>query len=173
MIPPWVIEEIRSHPYRMWLIQAIGLVVFTLILVYQMPANDYTVNVYSTKSPRAESSTAVESKGIAVSKKDGVRPSRAPRDTAPDPVPTRPGTSARSSPSPSEPSEPAPGPSDPSEPPSEPTTPPDDQGPPVTPPNDPKPDTGGPKTDNPSTDSPKQPQRVNIHEANEFGPRTK
>lgn len=181
MLSPWVMDEIRSHPYRMWLIQAVGLLTFTLVMVYQMPSNKYTVNVYPTKSPRVQSSTdnnSVESKGMAVNKPVSVRPSRAPRGSVPDPLPGTPVPSASPSPSPSEPSEPSPGPSVPPGPPSEPPGPPVDQGtppvvtPPVTPPdnsNDEKPQTGtGTKGD--STKDP-LPQRVNIYEANEFGPR--
>jgi hypothetical protein len=158
MIPPWVTDELRSHPYRMWCIHAIGLLAFTLILVSRMPAYGNTTYVYPTKPPRAADSAtnkAVESKGIAVSKPDSVRPSRAPRDTAPDPLPTRPGSSARPSPSPSEPSEPSPGPSVPSDPPSE---PPVDHEPPSEPPTTPIED--------------KKPQTVDIREANEFGTRS-
>jgi hypothetical protein len=66
MFSPWVMDEIRSHPYRMWLIQAVGLLAFTLILVFRMPAYEYTINVYPTKSPKVEASAnsnVVESKG--------------------------------------------------------------------------------------------------------------
>jgi hypothetical protein len=175
MIPPWVTDELRAHPYRMWCIHAIGLLAFTLILVSRMPAYGNTTYVYPTKPPRAESSTAVESKGIAVNKPDSVRPSRAPRGTVPDPLPGTSVPSVRPSPSGSEPSEPSPGPSVPNDPPSE---PPVDHGPPSEPPttpdsptpNDPPPDKGGPSDTNEGKD--KLPQRVaDISTANEFGPR--
>lgn len=161
MIAPWVTDELRAHPYRMWLIHAVALLIFTLILIHRMPAYEYTTYVYPTKSPRVDSVTsnkAVENKEIAVSKKVSVRPSRPPRDGVPDPLPNTRAPSARPSPIPSEPSEPSPGPSVPSEPPSEPPQPPDDLPiePPVTPPDN-------------SNDE--KPQTVDVREANEFGPR--
>lgn len=180
MVPPWVMDEIRAHPYRMWLIQAVGLLTFTLILVYGIPANEYTVNVYPTKSPRVNSETsnkAVESKGIAVNKPVSVRPSRAPRGTIPDPLPGTPVPSARPSEPSSEPSEPSPGPSVPSDPPSAPTTPPNDQETPPVVTDDQQVDDDSVSGDSASDPEPETdtrdplPQRVNIKEVSGWPPK--
>jgi hypothetical protein len=137
VLSPWVMEEIRSHPYRMWAIQAVGILVFTLILIHRMPTYEYTTYVYPAKSPRVEaqkSDKAVKSRQMGVSNRVTVKLSQPSRRATPRPLPGTPVPSASVTATPSGPSEPSPVPTVPSVQPSEPTTPPVDleTSPPVT-----------------------------------------
>lgn len=129
MLSPWVIEEIRSHPYRMWAIQAVGILVFTLILIHQMPTNEYMTYTYPAKSPRVraqKSSKSSKSKQMGVSNRVTVQLSQPSRRATLRPLPGTPVPSASVTATRSATSEPSPVPSVPSIEPSAPTTPPVD-----------------------------------------------
>lgn len=129
MLSPWVIEEIQSHPYRMWAIQAVGMLIFALIFIHRMPTTEYTTYVYPAKSPRVEaqkSNKAVKSRQMGVSNRVTVKLSQPSRRAIPHPLPGTPVPSASVTATSSGASEPSPVPTVASVRPSAPTTPPVD-----------------------------------------------